>query len=78
MSVVFTQKCELGLVDGLQKKQFDGNKIKINCANPEVIFIFANHDPDSKILDNVLQCDELKNCSFPVLIACPTAHCGRC
>lgn len=66
MSTVFTQKCKLGLVDGLQKKQFD---VKISCENPEVIFIFANHDPDSKILNNILQCDELKNCSFPVLIA---------
>lgn len=67
MSKVFAQKCNLGLVDGLQKKQFD--EVKISCENPEVIFIFANHDPDSKILDNVLQCDELKNCSFPVLVA---------
>ena len=66
MSTVFSQKCKLGLVDGLQAKQFDVN---ISWENPEVIFVFANHDPDSKILDNILQCDELKNCSFPVLVA---------
>ena len=66
MSVVFAQKCQLGLVDGLQKKQFE---VKISCENPEVIFVFANHDPDSKILDNILLCNELKTCSFPVLIA---------
>lgn len=66
MSAVFTQKCQLGLVDGLQEKQFE---VKISCENPEVIFVFANHDPDSKILDNILLCNELKNCSFPVLIA---------
>lgn len=66
MSVVFAQKCQLGLVDGLQEKQF---KVNISCENPEVIFVFANHDPDSKILDNILLCNELKNCSFPVLIA---------
>ena len=66
MSTVFAQKCKLGLVDGLQEKQFD---VEISCENPEVIFIFANHDPDSKILDHILQCDELKNCSFPVLVA---------
>lgn len=66
MSVVFAQKCQLGLVDGLQEKQF---KVNISCENPEVIFVFANHDPDSKILDNIFLCNELKNCSFPVLIA---------
>lgn len=66
MSMVFAQKCRLGLVDGLRETQFD---VTISSENPEVIFIFANHDPDSKILDKVLQCGELKNCSFPVLIA---------
>lgn len=66
MSTVFLQKCKLGLVDGLREKQFGVN---ISFENPEVIFIFANHDPDSQILDRVLQCDELKNCAFPVLIA---------
>lgn len=66
MSVVFAQKCQLGLVDGLQEKQFE---VKISHENPEVIFVFANHDPDSKILDNILLCNELKNCPFPVLIA---------
>lgn len=74
MSVVFAQKCQLGLVDGLQEKQF---KVNISCENPEVIFIFANHDPDSKILDNILLCNELKNCSFPVLIA-KAASMGYC
>ena len=66
MSMVFAQKCKLGLVDGLQEKQFD---VSISFENPEVIFVFANHDPDSKILDNVLNCGELKNCNFPVFIA---------
>ena len=66
MSMVFAQKCRLGLVDGLQEKQFD---VTISSENPEVIFIFANHDPDSKILDKVLQCGELKNCKFPVMVA---------
>lgn len=74
MSVVFAQKCQLGLVDGLQEKQF---KVNISCENPEVIFIFANHDSDSKILDNILLCNELKNCSFPVLIA-KAASMGYC
>ncbi len=68
MSEVFAQKCELGLVDGLQEKQFRKNKITISNQNPEVIFIFANHDPDSKILDN-LKISGLENCSFPVLVA---------
>ena len=66
MSMVFAQKCRLGLVDGLQEKQFD---VTISSENPEVIFIFANHDPDSKILDKVMQCNELKNCTFPVMVA---------
>lgn len=66
MSAVFKQKCRLGLVDGLQEKQFG---VTISSENPEVIFIFANHDPDSKILDKVLQCNELKNCTFTVMIA---------
>ena len=67
MTKVFEQKCKLGLVDGLQKQQFEN--FEIGSENAEVIFIFANHDPDSKILDNVLQCNELQKFSPPVYIA---------
>ncbi len=66
MSLVFSQKCQLGLVDGLNKKQY---KVKISSENPEVIFIFANHDPESKILPAVLKKVELKKYTFPILVA---------
>lgn len=48
----FKQKCQLGLVEGLQEKQY--KDIEISDEIPEIVFIFANHDPDSKILANEL------------------------
>lgn len=51
MSEVFKQKCILGLVDGLQEHQYE---VKVSNVNPEIIFIFANHDPDSAKLKNIL------------------------
>lgn len=67
MSEVFRQKCELGLVEGLNKTQF---KVEISCDNPEVIFIFANHDPDSGMLEKILEdVKKQNNCSFPVMVA---------
>ena len=47
IETVFKQKCQLGLVDGLQEKQYE---VSISFENPEVIFLFANHDPDSSVL----------------------------
>lgn len=47
IETVFKQKCQLGLVDGLQEKQYE---VSINFENPEVIFLFADHDPDSSVL----------------------------
>jgi hypothetical protein len=66
MSEVFYQKCVLGLVDGLKDGQFSVN---ISFANPEVIFVFANHDPDSQILTNILSKIDTSVYSFPILIA---------
>lgn len=37
----------MGLVDGLQEKQYE---VSISFENPEVIFLLANHDPDSSVL----------------------------
>lgn len=48
MSEVFMQKCRLGLVDKLIETQYA--KVKINSEEPEIIFIFADHDPASKQL----------------------------
>ena len=47
IETVFKQKCQLGLVDGLQEKQYE---VSISFENPEVIFLFADHDPDSSVL----------------------------
>lgn len=66
MSEVFYQKCVLGLVDGLKDGQFSVN---ISFANPEVIFVFANHDPDSQILTNILSKIDTSVYSFPILTA---------
>lgn len=62
MSLVFSQKCRLGLVDGLNEKQYD---VKISSLDPEVIFLFANHDPESKILPAVLKEVESDKYPFP-------------
>ena len=49
MKQVFNQKKELGLIDNEKKiEKFSDRKL-------EYIFVFANHDPDSKILYNELQ-----------------------
>lgn len=66
MSEVFRQKCSLGLVDGLQEHQYE---VEISPLNPEVIFVFANHDPDSGILSEILEKKDLTKYTFPILIA---------
>ncbi len=66
MSLVFSQKCQLGLVDGLNERQYD---VKISSEKPEVIFIFANHDPDSKILPAVLKKVDPSKYKFSILVA---------
>lgn len=66
MSGVFTQKCKLGLVAGLHEQQYD---VKVSSLEPEVIFIFANHDPESKILSAILQEIDPKRYPFPIMIA---------
>ena len=71
---VFKQKCKLGLVDGLQEKQYDV-KIKFNEPEnesenkPEVALIFANHDPDKTKLGDVLSKIDCNNYTFNILIA---------
>ena len=66
MEQVFTQKCELGLMDGLNKNQFE---ISLSDDEPEVIFILANHDPDSKRLNNILSEINVSDYPFKILIA---------
>ena len=67
MSTLFRQKCELGLVDGLQEHQY--KDLKISSIDPEVIFLFANHDPDSKIMDDIKKDIDMSRYHFPIRIA---------
>ena len=66
MTEVFRQKCKLGLVEGLQENQY---KLTISPSNPEVIFIFAEHKPASRILKGVLNDINPSDYSFPISIA---------
>lgn len=66
MSNVFEQKCQLGLVDWLKEHQYE---VTISPDKPEAIFIFANHDLDSTILQNEISKINLSNYSFPILYA---------
>lgn len=66
MTEVFRQKCKLGLVEGLQENQYH---LTISPDNPEVIFIFAEHDPASRILKRVLNDIDPDDYSFPISIA---------
>lgn len=66
MTEVFRQKCKLGLVEGLQENQY---KLTISPDNPEVIFIFAEHEPASGILKRVLNDINPDDYSFPISIA---------
>ena len=65
MSVVFAQKCELGLVDGQDTKPYE---FKISPIDPEVIFIFANHDPESTILSAAIEAIEPDKYPFPIMV----------
>lgn len=66
MEHVFKQKCKLGLMDGLQEHQF---KVSLSDDEPEVIFIFANHDPDSKKINNILSDINISDYPFKILAA---------
>ena len=66
ISLVFSKKCRLGLLDGLNEKPYD---VKISSLDPEVIFLFANHDPESKILPAVLKEVKPNKYPFPILVA---------
>ena len=66
MEQVFKQKCNLGLMDGLQEHQF---KVSLSDDEPEVIFIFANHDPDSKKINNILSDINISDYPFKILAA---------
>lgn len=66
MTEVFRQKCRLGLVEGLVEKQYN---LMISPENPEVIFIFAEHKPASRILKGVLNDINPSDYSFPISIA---------
>lgn len=66
MAEVFRQKCELGLVGGLQEKQY---QISIDYSTPEIIFAFAEHDPDSEILKRILQGINESAYAFPIRLA---------
>ena len=66
MEQVFKQKCKLGLIDGLQGHQFE---VSLSDDEPEVIFIFANHDPDSKKINNILSDINISDYPFKILAA---------
>lgn len=66
MAEVFRQKCELGLVHGLQEKQF---RLNVDHSAPEVIFAFAEHDPDSSILKRILNDVNESKYAFPIRLA---------
>lgn len=66
MSQVVAQKCELGLVNGLNTNQYG---FTVSAQNPEVIFIFANHNPKSKILPEVIAQIARHPYPFPIMIA---------
>ena len=50
-SKIFRQKCELGLIPDMQKMPYN---IDIQRTNMEIIFLLANHDPDSTILKRIV------------------------
>lgn len=57
---VFKQKCELGLITGLEEYQWNQND-KVDAIDTEILFVFANHNPNSKILMNELNSKDVQN-----------------
>lgn len=68
MAQVFAQKCALGLVEGLSQKR-ETYEFHVSPLGPEVILLFANHDPESRILPTVLAELDPDRYSFPILVA---------
>lgn len=66
MEEVFRQKCELGLVKDLHENQF---RLHVDCSAPEVIFAFAEHDPDSAVLKRILRSINENAYAFPIRLA---------
>ena len=66
MQAVFRQKCELGLIAGLKESQFN---VKLSSEVPEVVFILANHDPESKKLKSIICGVDESEYEFPILFA---------
>ena len=66
MAEVFRQKCELGLVGGLQEKQF---QLNVDCSAPEIILAFAEHDPDSGVLKRILRGIKEDEYAYPIRLA---------
>lgn len=78
MEQVFKQKCKLGLIDGLSenltnqlndKSNQKQVNIRLSDDEPEVIFIFVNHDPESKKINNILSDINISDYPFKILAA---------
>ena len=66
MSIVFKQKCELGLVKGIEKHKYN---ICISDKEPEIIFIIADYKPSSDVLKRELTHIDLNKYKNPIKIA---------
>lgn len=65
-SDIFRQKCELGLIPDMKKKPYD---IDIQAVKPEMIFLFANHDPEKTTLRDEIISINPKDYSFTIRFA---------
>ena len=75
-SDIFRQKCELGLIPDMADKPHK-HKIQIQTENMEIIFLLANHDPDSKILKEVVSSIDPGDYGFPIKF-CKASMMGYC
>ena len=66
MSAVFSQKCKLGLIHGVQEPLFD---TQIVPDTPEVILVFVHQEASSRGVDVLLHQLDTGEYGFPVLVA---------
>lgn len=66
MEQVFQQKCELGLITGLSERQ---HKVNVSSENLEIIFAFAEHDPEKSKLGSILRSVNPDDYTFPIYLS---------
>ena len=73
-SDIFYQKCEMGLIPDMSDKP---HNIQVQSEGMEIVFLLANHNPDSRILKEVVSSIDLDKYDFSIKF-CRASMMGYC